>query len=202
MKKIELEIIAISHSITHTQSYAVVLGEANGSRRLPIVIGGFEAQAIAVALEKMNPSRPLTHDLMKNFLIAFGIDLHEVIINDLQEGVFYSKLVCSNELDTIEIDSRTSDAIAMAVRFGCPIYTYEHILQNAGILLEETDENKRKKGGEESLDEEIRNTGNEDLKQMTLVELNNLLTEVLENEDYIRAIAIRDEINSRNQENL
>jgi bifunctional DNase/RNase len=201
MKKIELEIIAISHSITQTQSYAVVLGEVNGSRRLPIVIGGFEAQAIAVALEKMNPSRPLTHDLMKNFLIAFGIDLHEVIINDLQEGVFYSKLVCSNEQDTIEIDSRTSDAIAMAVRFGCPIYTYEHILQNAGILLEETDENKRKKGGEESLDDEIRNTGNEDLKQMTLIELNNLLTEVLESEDYIRAIAIRDEINSRNQEN-
>ncbi len=201
MKKIELEIIAISHSITQTQSYAVVLGEMNGSRRLPIVIGGFEAQAIAVALEKMNPSRPLTHDLMKNFLIAFGIDLHEVIINDLQEGVFYSKLVCSNEQDTIEIDSRTSDAIAMAVRFGCPIYTYEHILQNAGILLEETDENKRKKGGEASLEEEIRNTGNEDLKQMTLIELNNLLTEVLESEDYLRAIAIRDEINSRNQEN-
>jgi len=201
MKKIELEIIAISHSITQTQSYAVVLGEVNGSRRLPIVIGGFEAQAIAVALEKMNPSRPLTHDLMKNFLIAFGIDLHEVIINDLQEGVFYSKLVCSNEHDTIEIDSRTSDAIAMAVRFGCPIYTYENILQNAGILLEETDEAKRKKGSEESLDEEIKKTGNEDLKHMTLAELNNLLNEVLENEDYIRAIAIRDEINSRNQEN-
>lgn len=156
MKKIELEIIAISHSITQTQSYAVVLGEVNGSRRLPIVIGGFEAQAIAVALEKMNPSRPLTHDLMKNFLIAFGIDLHEVIINDLQEGVFYSKLVCSNEQDTIEIDSRTSDAIAMAVRFGCPIYTYENILQNAGILLEETDETKKKREGEESLEEEIK----------------------------------------------
>jgi len=201
MKKIELEIIAISHSVTQTQSYAVVLGEVNGSRRLPIVIGGFEAQAIAVALEKMNPSRPLTHDLMKNFLIAFGIDLHEVIINDLQEGVFYSKLVCSNEQDTIEIDSRTSDAIAMAIRFGCPIYTYEHILQNAGILLEETEENKRKKEGGGTLNEEIRNTGNEDLKQKTLVELNNLLTEVLESEDYLRAIAIRDEINSRNQEN-
>ena len=201
MKKIELEIIAISHSITQTQSYAVVLGEVNGSRRLPIVIGGFEAQAIAVALEKMNPSRPLTHDLMKNFLIAFGIDLHEVIINDLQEGVFYSKLVCSNEQDTIEIDSRTSDAIAMAVRFGCPIYTFENILQNAGILLEETDETKKKREGEESLEEEIKKTGNEDLKQMTLAELNNLLNEVLENEDYIRAIAIRDEINNRNQEN-
>ncbi|MFM8256010.1 MAG: bifunctional nuclease family protein [Bacteroidota bacterium] len=199
MKKIELEIIAISHSITQTHSYAVVLGEVNGSRRLPIVIGGFEAQAIAVALEKMNPSRPLTHDLMKNFLVAFGIDLHEVIINDLQEGVFYSKLVCSNEHDTIEIDSRTSDAIAMAVRFGCPIYTFEHILQNAGILLEETEESKRKKSETESLDEEIRTTGHEDLKNMTLEELNHLLTEVLESEDYIRAIAIRDEINSRNK---
>ena len=199
MKKIELEIIAISHSNTQTHSYAVVLGEVNGSRRLPIVIGGFEAQAIAVALEKMNPSRPLTHDLMKNFLVAFGIDLHEVIINDLQEGVFYSKLVCSNEHDTIEIDSRTSDAIAMAVRFGCPIYTFEHILQNAGILLEETEESKRKKSETESLEEEIRTTGHEDLKKMTLEELNHLLTEVLESEDYIRAIAIRDEINSRNK---
>lgn len=199
MKKIELEIIAISHSITQTQSYAVVLGEVNGSRRLPIVIGGFEAQAIAVALEKMNPSRPLTHDLMKNFLVAFGIDLHEVIINDLQEGVFYSKLVCSNEKDTIEIDSRTSDAIAMAVRFGCPIYTFEHILQNAGILLEETEDSKRKKTETESLEEEIRTTGHEDLKKMTLEELNHLLTEVLESEDYIRAIAIRDEIKSRNK---
>ena len=201
MKKIELEIIAISHSITQSQSYAVVLGEVNGSRRLPIVIGGFEAQAIAVALEKMNPSRPLTHDLMKNFLIAFGIDLHEVIINDLQEGVFYSKLVCSNEQDTIEIDSRTSDAIAMAVRFGCPIYTFENILQNAGILLEESEESKKKKTGEESLEEEIKKTGNEDLKQMTVEELTHLLNEVLETEDYLRAIAIRDEINSRNQEN-
>ncbi len=199
MKKIELEIIAISHSITQTQSYAVVLGEVNGSRRLPIVIGGFEAQAIAVALEKMNPSRPLTHDLMKNFLVAFGIDLHEVIINDLQEGVFYSKLVCSNEQDTIEIDSRTSDAIAMAVRFGCPIYTFEHILQNAGILLEETEDSKRKKIETESLEEEIRTTGHEDLKKMTLEELNHLLKEVLESEDYIRAIAIRDEIKARNK---
>ena len=147
MEKVRLDIVGLSYSQTQSGSCALVLGEVNGQRHLPIVIGGFEAQAIAVALEKMNPSRPLTHDLMKNFLIAFGIDLHEVIINDLQEGVFYSKLVCSNEQDTIEIDSRTSDAIAMAIRFGCPIYTYEHILQNAGILLEETEENKRKKEG-------------------------------------------------------
>ena len=201
MKKIELEIIAISHSITQTHSYAVVLGEVNGIRRLPIIIGGFEAQAIAVALEKMNPSRPLTHDLMKNFMTAFGIELHEIIINDLQEGVFYSKLVCSNENDTIEIDSRPSDAIAMAVRFGCPIYTLDTILESAGILFEETEgSGKKKRKKKEALPEEMRPAGHDDLKQMTLTELNNLLSEVLDSEDYIRAIAIRDEINSRNAE--
>jgi len=198
MKKIELEIVALSHSITQTHSYAVVLGEVNGLRRLPIVIGGFEAQAIAVALEKMQPSRPLTHDLMKNFMNAFAIDLHEIIICDLQEGIFYSKLVCSSEKDTVEIDSRTSDALALAVRFGCPIYTYENILDSAGILMEETT-GKKKKGKEKEAVEVATNepTGNEDLKTMTLEELNTLLNQVLENEDYIRAIAIRDEINSR-----
>lgn len=196
MKKIELEIVALSHSITQTHSYAVVLGEVNGLRRLPIVIGGFEAQAIAVALEKMNPSRPLTHDLMKNFLNAFSIDLHEIIICDLQEGIFYSKLVCSSENDTIEIDSRTSDALALAVRFGCPIYTYENILESAGILMEDTG-GKKKKGKQEVMVEEQGNTGNEDLKTMSIEELDNLLNDVLESEDYIRAIAIRDEINSR-----
>ena len=138
MKKIELEIVALSHSITQTHSYAVVLGEINGLRRLPIVIGGFEAQAIAVALEKMHPSRPLTHDLMKNFMTAFSIDLQEIIISDLQEGIFYSKLICISEHDTVEIDSRTSDALALAVRFGCPIYTYENIIESAGILMEDS----------------------------------------------------------------
>ena len=199
MKKIELEIVALSHSITQTHSYAVVLGEVNGLRRLPIVIGGFEAQAIAVALEKMNPSRPLTHDLMKNFLNAFAIDLHEIIICDLQEGIFYSKLVCSSENDTIEIDSRTSDALALAVRFGCPIYTYENILESAGILMEDTatGTKKGKKAKQEVVVEEHGNTGNEDLKTMTVDELETLLNDVLESEDYIRAIAIRDEINSR-----
>jgi bifunctional DNase/RNase len=199
MKKIELEIVALSHSITQTHSYAVVLGEVNGLRRLPIVIGGFEAQAIAVALEKMQPSRPLTHDLMKNFMTAFNIDLHEIIICDLQEGIFYSKLVCSSENDTVEIDSRTSDALALAVRFGCPIYTYENILDSAGILMEETTGKKKKsKESKEVTMEETGGTGsNEDLKTMTLEELNTLLNDVLESEDYIRAIAIRDEINNR-----
>lgn len=200
MKKIELEIVALSHSITQTHSYAVVLGEVNGLRRLPIVIGGFEAQAIAVALEKMQPSRPLTHDLMKNFMNAFTVDLHEIIICDLQEGIFYSKLVCSTENDTVEIDSRTSDAIALAVRFGCPIYTYENILESAGILMEDTSTSstgKKKKAKQEVLVGEEGRTGNEDLKTMTLDELNTLLNEVLDSEDYIRAVAIRDEINSR-----
>jgi uncharacterized protein len=190
MKKIELEIVALSHSITQTHSYAVVLGEVNGLRRLPIVIGGFEAQAIAVALERMQPSRPLTHDLMKNFMLAFNIELHEIIINDLQEGIFYSKLVCSTEHDTVEIDSRTSDAVALAVRFGCPIYTYDNILDSAGILMEEDD--KKKKVLVSHSD-----TNSDDLKKLSMGELENLLHEVLEQEDYIKAASIRDEIKSR-----
>ena len=191
MKKIELEIVALSHSITQTHSYAVVLGEVNGLRRLPIVIGGFEAQAIAVALERMSPSRPLTHDLMKNFMMAFNVELHEVIINDLQEGIFYSKLVCSSANDTVEIDSRTSDALALAVRFGCSIYTYDNILDQAGILME--DEGKKKKTTTVTTE----TGGSDDLKSLSLEELNKLLSEVLEQEDYIRAIAIRDEIKGR-----
>ena len=193
MKKIELEIVALSHSITQTHSYAVVLGEVNGLRRLPIVIGGFEAQAIAVALERMQPSRPLTHDLMKNFMMAFNIDLHEIIINDLQEGIFYSKLICSTDKETVEIDSRTSDAVALAVRFGCPIYTYENILASAGMLME-TEDKKKKVVVSHS------DAGGDDLKKLTLGELEKLLSEVLEFEDYIKAASIRDEINRRKEE--
>lgn len=196
MKKIELEIVALSHSITQTHSYAVVLGEINGLRRLPIVIGGFEAQAIAVALERMNPSRPLTHDLMKNFMMAFNVELHEVIINDLQEGIFFSKLVCSSANDTVEIDSRTSDALALAVRFGCPIYTFENILEKAGVSVEE--EGKKLKAGAQGT-VTTESGGHENLKSMSLDELNSLLEEVLESEDYIKAIAIRDEIKSREE---
>lgn len=193
MRKIELEIVALSHSITQTHSYAVVLGEKKGLRRLPIVIGGFEAQAIAVALEHMQPSRPLTHDLMKNFMNAFNVELQEIIISDLQEGIFYSKLVCFTEHDTVEIDSRTSDALALAVRFGCPIYTYEHILENAGILME--DGGKKQKAEAVGVEDDTSNR--EDLSSMSLEELQTLLNDVLEHEDYIRAIAIRDEMNKR-----
>ena len=195
MKKIELEIVALSHSITQTHSYAVVLGEVNGLRRLPIVIGGFEAQAIAVALERMSPSRPLTHDLMKNFMNAFDVQLQEIVINDLQEGIFYSKLICFTEHDTVEIDSRTSDALALAVRFQCPIYTYENILDNAGILMGDAAPKKEK--GEAVGIEETGGGERDDLSTMSLADLETLLNEVLENEDYIRAISIRDEINKR-----
>lgn len=198
MKKIELEIVALSHSITQTHSYAVVLGEVNGLRRLPIVIGGFEAQAIAVALEHMQPSRPLTHDLMKNFMNAFNVELIEIVINDLQEGIFYSKLICVSEHDTVEIDSRTSDALALAVRFGCPIYTYDHILESAGILMEDSGKKKKTEVSvEEPVEAAAQTAPRENLSSLSLEELQTLLSEVLEQEDYIRAIAIRDEINKR-----
>jgi hypothetical protein len=194
MQKIELEIVALSHSITQANSYAVILGEVNGIRRLPIVIGGFEAQAIAVALENMHPARPLTHDLMKNFMTAFDISLQEVYICDLQEGIFYSKLVCFTANDTIEIDSRTSDALALAVRFGCPIYVHANILEQAGIENESGEINQPAKTN-------IANNPNNqnDLSSLSIDQLNDLLSEVLEQEDYLRAIDIRDEISKRNE---
>jgi bifunctional DNase/RNase len=147
----------------------------------------------------MQPSRPLTHDLMKNFMNAFNIELHEVVISDLQEGIFYSKLICSSDNDTIEIDSRTSDALALAVRFGCPVYTYEHILESAGILMEDTGAAGKKKRTASVTTEEHSGGGGgkDDLKALSLEELNTLLNEVLEQEDYLRAIAIRDELKKR-----
>jgi bifunctional DNase/RNase len=195
MQKIELEIVALSHSITQSNSYAVILGEVGGIRRLPIVIGGFEAQAIAVALENMQPSRPLTHDLMKNFMIAFDVQLHEVYISDLQEGIFYSKLVCYSANDTVEIDSRTSDALALAVRFGCPIFVNASILDQAGIENEGGDKERITVSADS-----IQPSSDQDLSTLTLIELNTLLNEVLEQEDYIRAIDIRDEIARRNEQ--
>ncbi len=198
MKKIALEIIALTHSINQTHSYAVVLGEVNGLRRMPIIIGGYEAQAIAVALERMKPNRPLTHDLMKNFMLAFQVELHEVVINYLNEGVFYSQLVCSSNNDVIEIDSRTSDAVALAVRFGCPIYTYDNILDQAGILMETDPFSSTAQEVDNPLNtDSLMKEPEEDLSKLTVPQLNDLLNEVLEHEDYIKAIAIRDELKKR-----
>ena len=190
MQKIELELIALSHSVTQTQNYAVVLGEMQGKRRLPIVIGGFEAQAIAVVMERMNPNRPLTHDLFRNTMSAYKIDIKEVIINDLVEGIFYSKIVCDKDGDIIEIDSRTSDALAMAVRFNCPIFTYEFIMEGAGVIMDELEENP------------IHNkskmiTKNMSYEKYSSEELNKLLSKVIGEEDYEKAAKIRDEINRR-----
>lgn len=201
MKKIELEIVALSHSITQTHSYAVVLGEVNGLRRLPIVIGGFEAQAIAVALERMQPSRPLTHDLFANFMSTFSIDLSEVVIYKLEEGIFFAKLICQGiDGETVEIDSRTSDALALAVRASCRIYTYENILEAAGLYLDQPESGTS--GTTEPVEPGTaastrKVTSDKDLKSLSLDELNVLLQQVLEQEDYVRAITIRDEINAR-----
>jgi bifunctional DNase/RNase len=201
MKKIELEIVALSHSITQTHSYAVVLGEISGLRRLPIVIGGFEAQAIAVALERMEPSRPLTHDLFANFMATFNIELQEVLIYKLEEGIFFAQLVCQGpDGEIVEIDARTSDALALAVRAGCRIYTYENILDAAGLYLDQSESGSEasEHAEPEGRAAKVAPSGTDkDLKSMSIEDLNALLQQVLEQEDYVRAIPIRDEINSR-----
>jgi bifunctional DNase/RNase len=193
-RKIELEIMALSNA-TQSHSYAVVLNEINGTRKLPIVIGSAEAQAIAVALENIHTGRPLTHDLMKHMMMAFSIDLKEVLIHRLHEGIFYAKLICQSPYETIEIDSRTSDALAIAVRFGAPIFTYEAILNVAGAPGE-GDDIDVEMGTEHAGSSASNEPGNELIK-LSLHELNTLLEEVLEREDYILAARIRDEINKR-----
>lgn len=193
MKKIELDIVALSHSVTQSHNYAVVLGEKEGSRRLPIVIGGFEAQAIAVAMERMTPNRPLTHDLFKKALQTFDVEVKEVVINNLLDGIFYARLVCIRGDDEIEIDSRTSDALALAVRFKCPIYTFEFILETAGVVLED-DENDAEKG---KTIEAVEKAEEQTLADYSLDALSQLLNDALEREDYERAAEIRDEISQR-----
>lgn len=195
MEKIKLDIVGLSYSQTQSGAYALVLGESNGKRRLPIIIGGFEAQAIAIELEKMTPSRPLTHDLFKNFAEEFNIHISEIIIYNLVEGIFFSKLICEKDGHEIEIDSRTSDAIALAVRFNCPIYTYEFVLGSAGILLEDDFEGEEGEEGEEGVKEEINEPTSP--KMYTMEELNQQLDIAIENEDYEAASRIRDEINRR-----
>ncbi len=202
MRKIELDIVALSHSVTQSHNYAVVLGEQHGTRRLPIVIGGFEAQAIAVAMERMTPNRPLTHDLFKNALETFAIDLKEVIINNLLDGIFYARLICERNGEVFEIDSRTSDALAMAVRFNCPIFTYEFILDAAGVVLEEPEgkTTTAKTGGVARSRRSKGPAKGASLTSYTVDELNKLLEDVLSKEDYEQAAKIRDEINRRQEE--
>jgi hypothetical protein len=191
LKKIELNIVGLSYSQAQSNSYALVLGETNGKRRLPIVIGHYEAQAIALELEKMKPSRPLTHDLFYNFAKTFGINIVEVQITRFQEGIFYATLVCDNGISLHEIDSRTSDAVALSIRFHCPIFTTEEIMSQAGILFEE----------EEPSADSADSTSDDDLyadfRSLTLTELDEELQKAVDAEDYEKASLIRDEIRKR-----
>jgi hypothetical protein len=197
MRKIELDIIALSHSVTQSHSFAVVLGEVDGTRRLPIVIGGFEAQAIAVALDNMKPSRPLTHDLLKTMCDTFDIQLDYIYISKLVDGVFYSNLVCKKGNDTFEVDSRTSDALALAVRFDCPIYVEESILLEAGVEADPNEENALSEVEEKEANELVNPTPGVNYHTMTVPELQTHLKAALDSEDYELAARIRDELNNR-----
>jgi hypothetical protein len=195
MDKVKLEIVGLSYSQTQSGAYALVLAEAGGKRSLPIIIGGFEAQAIAIELEKMTPTRPLTHDLFKSFAQSFQIDITEVVIYNLVEGVFYAKIICAKDGKFSEIDARTSDAIAIGVRFKCPIYTFENILSTAGILLDENSELVADTQSSEVAQIE-KETG---IAVLDLEELEKQLSDAIENEDYELASRLRDEINKRSQ---
>lgn len=193
MEKIKLEILGMSYSQSQSGAYALILGESVGERRLPIIIGGFEAQAIAIELEKMKPARPLTHDLLKSVAKAFNIRITEVIINKFHEGVFYAQLVCNDGTKVIEIDSRTSDAVAMAIRFKCPIYTTEKIMSEAGIIVKDEKEQKQ----EEAEWVQPKGKTSNPYSKNTVKELNDLLQKAIDSEDYEKASEIRDEINRR-----
>ena len=193
MKKIRLEISGITYSQTQSGSYVLTLAEVSGKRKLPIVIGGFEAQAIAIELEKMTPTRPLTHDLFKSFAQSFSIQVKEVVIYNLNEGIFYAKLICEKEGVLTEIDARTSDAIAIGIRFNATIYTFESILSSAGVLLDENEFETP------TIDETIEttDTSTNSFLNLSLEELNEQLNEAFENEEYEIASKIRDEIKNR-----
>jgi bifunctional DNase/RNase len=192
MDKIKLEILGMSYSQSQSGAYALILGEAGGKRRLPIIIGGFEAQAIAIELEKMKPARPLTHDLLKSLAVAFHIKVTEVIINKFFEGVFYAQLVCNDGKQVIEIDSRTSDAVAIAIRFNCPIFTYENIMSAAGVVV---DDDKKEEDDNEWQDSEKKEQNPWEL--LSVDELEKQIQMAIENEEYEKASKIRDEIKRR-----
>lgn len=198
LKKIKLEIIGISYSQNQSGAYALILGESEGDRRLPITIGGFEAQAIAIELEKMKPERPLTHDLFKSFADSFQIRIIEVIISKFHNGVFYSLLICDDGRNEVEVDARTSDAVALALRFECPIYAYEKVLDSAGIYMDDRKGNDSAEQENEAENDE-ENTG--EFSDLSLDELEKLLAEAISDEAFERASMIRDEIARRKKKN-
>lgn len=201
MNKIKLEILGLSSSQSQSGSFALVLGEEAGNRRLPIIIGMFEAQAIAIEIEKIVPNRPMTHDLFKSFASSFKFSVIEIIISDLKEGVFYAKIVCTDGMKKIEVDARPSDAIAIGLRFNVPIYTYESILSEAGIVLTDATEEEEsfvKKEEPKKSPNPRKSSGGDTLKDIPFEQLKQMLDEALEKEDYERAAKIRDELNRRN----
>lgn len=193
MKRVKLKVLGISYSQTQSGAYALILVEENGERRIPIIIGGFEAQAIVIKIENLEPPRPLTHDLFKNFADEFNIAVIEVMIYKLEEGVFYSRLLCNNGEKELSIDSRTSDAVALALRFGCPIYITEEILEKAGITITQSETDP----GNESDSENLLEPGNTGFENYTDEELFKMIDESVKTEDYERAAAIRDELEKR-----
>ena len=202
MDRVRLQIKGLSYSQTQSGAYALVLGEEDGEKRLPIIIGGFEAQSIAIALEKgVNPPRPLTHDLFKNFADTFQIKLKEVVIHKLQDGVFFSILVCDHNGHEQVLDARTSDAVALAIRFDCPVYTYQEILDKAGIILKESQNPKPARSTRQTEEAAAQTTPKPtpgDLKSKSADQLNSMMDEAVKNEDYELAARIRDEIDRRN----
>ncbi|MFN4082695.1 MAG: bifunctional nuclease domain-containing protein [Bacteroidia bacterium] len=197
MGKIKLNILGLSTGQT-TGSYTIILSEENGIRKLPVIIGSFEAQAIAIEIEKIVPFRPMTHDLFVNFCKAFGIFVHEVVIYNLHEGVFHAKIICELDGEIKEIDARTSDSIALAVRFKCPIYTYEDIMAEAGIEL--TDEQfEVEEDYPVNKPTETEKQGKKELTKLTEQQLQQKLADALKTEDYTLAAKIRDELNRRKQ---
>ena len=202
MKKVKLDIVGLSYSQTQSGAYALVLGEVNGHRRLPIIIGAFEAQAIAIEIEKMTPTRPLTHDLFKTFAQTYHIEISEIIIYNLVDGVFFAKLICTDGQNTQEMDARTSDAIALAVRFNATIYTYEFILSSAGIVIESNDflflENLDSITKEQSSEDMPTSIPVSGYQSLSIEELQEKLNEALAEEAYEKAARIRDEITKRN----
>ncbi len=193
MKRVKLKVMGISYSQTQSGAYALILIEENGERRIPIIIGGFEAQAIVIKLENLEPPRPLTHDLFKRFADEFSISISEVMIYKLEEGVFFSRLICNNGDREYSIDSRTSDAVALALRFGCPIYISEEILEKAGITINPSESDT------EAADEidDILDPENNKYDSYSDEELFKMIDEAVKTEDYERAAAVRDEIEKR-----
>lgn len=200
MDKIKLNILGLSSSQSQSGSFALVLGEEKGERRLPIIIGMFEAQAIAIEIEKIIPNRPMTHDLFKSFAHQLDFTVEEIIIYDLKEGVFFARIVCKNSTKSIEIDSRPSDAIAIGLRFGAKIYTYEKILDEAGVVLSEDDEEIDLKESSPKKEEQEPGVVKKEktIKDFSIKILNKMLNDSLEKEDYEQAAKIRDELSKRN----